>query len=103
VACAAFTALLFGAIASLFTPWGLPALTLAFWFGTLAFTVMKRTSSRLVRGEVEDITTPEEHLKRMRGERGSGPGRDAVDSAPTSISRARPEDGRPLRAPSRRR
>jgi hypothetical protein len=103
VACAAFTALLFGAIASLFTPWGLPALTLAFWFGTLAFTVMKHTSSRLVEVEVEDITTPEEQLKRMRGERGSGPGRDAVDSAPTSISRARPEDGRPLRAPSRRR
>jgi hypothetical protein len=81
VACAAFTTLLFGAIASLFTPWGLPALTLAFWFGTLAFTVMKRTSSRLVEVEVEDITTPEEQLKRMRGERGSGPGRDAVDSA----------------------
>jgi hypothetical protein len=46
---------------------------------------MKRTSSRLVEVEVEveveDITTPEEQLKRMRGERGSGPGRDAVDSA----------------------
>jgi hypothetical protein len=102
VACAAFTTLLFGAIASLFTPWGLPALTLAFWFGTLAFTVMKRTSSRLVEVEVEDITTPEEQLKRMRGERGSGAGA-TPSTAPTSISRARPEDGRPLRAPSRRR
>ena len=30
VACAAFTALLFGAIASFFGPWGLPALTLPF-------------------------------------------------------------------------
>jgi hypothetical protein len=29
--------------------------------------VMKRTSSRLVEVEVEDITTPEEQLKRMRG------------------------------------
>jgi hypothetical protein len=35
----------------------------------------------LARAGVEDITTPEEQLKRMRGERGSGPGRDAVDSA----------------------
>jgi len=87
VACAVFTALLFGAIVSLFTPWGLPALTRPFCFGTLAFTVMKRTSSRLVRGEVEDITTPEEHLKRMRGERGSGPGRDAVGSADSDLPR----------------
>jgi urea transporter len=87
VACAVFTALLFGAIVSLFTPWGLPALTRPFCFGTLAFTVMKRTSSRLVRGEVEGITTPEEHLKRMRGERGSGPGRDAVGSADSDLPR----------------
>jgi hypothetical protein len=49
--------------------------------------VMKRTSSRLVQGEVEGITSPEEHLKRMRGERGSGPGRDAVGSADSDLPR----------------
>jgi urea transporter len=70
VACAIATAVLFGAIASLFTPWGLPALTLPFCFGTLAFVVMKGTSSRFIPIEVADITTPEEHLKRAR-KRGS--------------------------------
>ena len=44
VACAAFTALLFGAIASIFVPWGLPALTLPFCFGTLAFVLLKDAS-----------------------------------------------------------
>ena len=78
VACAVFTALLFGAIAALFTPWGLPALTLPFVFGTLAFVVMKYTSSQLVPIEVEDITTPEEHLTRRRGQHSAGVGRDAV-------------------------
>ena len=46
VACAAFTALLFGAIASLFTPWGLPALTLPFCFGTLTFVLLKDFEDR---------------------------------------------------------
>ena len=47
IACAAVTALLFGAISSFFLPWGLPAMTLPFCFGTLAFvllTVRRRTS-----------------------------------------------------------
>lgn len=78
VACAIATAILFGAIGSLFTPWGLPALTLPFCFGTLAFVVMKDASPRFIPVEVPNITTPEEHLKRMRGEQSEGVGRDAV-------------------------
>jgi urea transporter len=82
VACAIATAILFGAIGSLFTPWGLPALTLPFCFGTLAFVVMKGTSTRFTPVEVADITTPEEHLKRIRGEHSVGVGRDAVREFP---------------------
>jgi len=76
-ACAIFTALLFGAISSIFEPWGLPALTLPFCFGTLAFVLLKGAARNFVPVEVQDITTPEEHLQRMRGER-RGVGRDAV-------------------------
>ena len=68
VACAVLAALLFGAIASLFTPWGLPALTLPFVFATLAFVLLKDASTKLEPVAVEDITTPEEHLTRPRGE-----------------------------------
>lgn len=78
VACAVAAALLFGAIGNLFAPWGLPALTLPFCFATLAFVLIKGASSKLRPVEVEDITTPEEHLRRMRGEHSSGVGRDAV-------------------------
>ncbi len=78
VACAVLAALLFGAIASLFTPWGLPALTLPFCFATLAFVLLKGASTKLAPIEVEDITTPEEHLSRARGEHAAGVGRDAV-------------------------
>lgn len=78
VGCAVFAAMLFGAIASLFTPWGLPALTLPFCFATLAFVLLKDASTTLVPIAVEDITTPEEHLTRRRGEHSAGVGRDAV-------------------------
>lgn len=74
VACAVFTALLFGAIGALFTPWGLPALTLPFCFGTLAFVLLKGTSTKLESVAIEDITTPEEHLARSRAERQAAPG-----------------------------
>ena len=50
VGCAVATAVLFGALAALFTPWGLPALTLPFCFGTLAFTIMKYSTDKLVPG-----------------------------------------------------
>ena len=69
LACAVFTAMLYGAIASLFVPWGLPALTLPFCFGTLAFVLIKGASTTLEAVEVEDITTPEEHLARSRAAR----------------------------------
>lgn len=69
VGCAIFTALLFGAISSIFTPWGLPALTLPFCFGTLAFVLLKGASKHLIPVEVEDVSTPEEHLVRMRDAR----------------------------------
>jgi len=70
VACAVLAALLFGAIASLFVPWGLPALTLPFVFATLAFVLLKDASPKLDPVAVEDITTPEEHLA---GRRTGGP------------------------------
>jgi urea transporter len=78
VACGVFAAMLFGAIASLFTPWGLPALTLPFCFATLAFVLLKGASDRLAPVAVEDITTPEEHLTRARGQHSAGVGRDAA-------------------------
>jgi urea transporter len=84
VACGVLAALLFGAIASLFTPWGLPALTLPFVFATLAFVLLKGTTNRLIAVEVADITTPEEHLKRPSGEHSEGVGRDAVREFPES-------------------
>ena len=72
VACAVATALLFGALAALFTPWGLPALTLPFCFGTLAFTIMKYATDKLVPVEPADITTPEGNLRRYRQQRAGG-------------------------------
>jgi urea transporter len=66
VGCAVLAALLFGAIGTLFIPWGLPALTLPFCFATLAFVLLKGSSSALVAIEVGDITTPEEHLAAHR-------------------------------------
>src|SRR5215813_3380189 len=64
VACAVLAAFLFGAIASLFTPWGLPALTLPFCFATLAFVLLKDASTELEPVALEDMTTPEDHLAR---------------------------------------
>jgi urea transporter len=75
VGCAVLAALLFGAIASLFTPWGLPALTLPFCFATLAFVLLKDASEELEPVAVEDITTPEEHLTRAPAD---GVGRDPL-------------------------
>lgn len=66
VACAAFTALLFGAMASFFGPWGLPALTLPFCFGTLAFVLLKDVSRNFTWVPAADVVTPEEHLRRAR-------------------------------------
>lgn len=79
VACAIITAVLFGAIGSLFAPWGLPALTLPFCFGTLAFVLVKDGSARLTPVAVADIRTPEGHLGLLSSEPGRhGPGRDAT-------------------------
>jgi urea transporter len=72
VACAVFAALLFGAIATLFIPWGLPALTLPFVFATLTFVLLRHAGTPLEAVAVEDITTPEEHLTRSRGSEGVG-------------------------------
>jgi urea transporter len=85
VACAAFTAVLFGAISALFIPWGLPALTLPFCFGTLAFTIMKYSSVKLAPVEPADITTPEGNLSRFRRERAGRP-----DDLPSAGPEARP-------------
>jgi urea transporter len=95
VACAVLAALMFGAIAALFTPWGLPALTLPFCFATLAFALLKGTSDRLTAVEVADITTPEEHLVRPSGTHSEGVGRDAVREFPEyEPPRDPPEGGR---------
>ena len=72
VACAVLAALLFGAIGTLFIPWGLPALTLPFVFATLAFVLLKGATTKLEPVAVEDITTPEEHLARPPGSEGVG-------------------------------
>jgi urea transporter len=64
IACAAFTALLFGGIAAVFGPWGLPALTLPFCFGTLAFVLLKNASRSLSWVPPSEVVTPEEHLHR---------------------------------------
>ncbi len=93
VGCAIAAAMLFGALGSLFTPWGLPALTLPFCFATLAFVVMKDTSPRFITVEVADITTPEDHLTRRRGEHSPGVGRDAVGEFPEAESGAHPSVG----------
>jgi urea transporter len=66
VACAVLAALIFGALASMFTPWGLPALTLPFCFATFAFLLLKGSTDKLIPVEPADITTPEEHLARAR-------------------------------------
>lgn len=84
VGCGVLAALMFGAFASLFTPWGLPALTLPFCFATLAFVLLKGASSRLSAVEVADITTPEEHRRRPSGEGLEGVGRDSVREFPES-------------------
>jgi urea transporter len=78
VACAVLTALIFGAIATLFIPWGLPALTLPFVFGTLTFVLLKGASDKLEPIEAADITTPEEHIARSRAARSGEAPRVAV-------------------------
>ena len=62
VACAIATALFFGAIGAMFVPWGLPALTLPFCFGTLTFVLIKGLTRKLTPIPPAEIMTPEEHL-----------------------------------------
>jgi len=76
VACAIATAILYAAITIFFSPWGLPALTLPFCFGTLAFLIMKELTPKLQEVEIAEVTTPEEHRRLLgRGEEEMG-GRD---------------------------
>lgn len=99
VGSAVLAALLFGAIASLFTPWGLPALTLPFCFATLAFVLLKGATSKLIPVEVADVTTPEEHLRRSRAGHSRGVGRDAVRADEEAATAAADrEQGPPPRA-----
>jgi hypothetical protein len=48
----------------MFVPWGLPALTLPFYFGTLTFVLVKGLTRKLTPIPPAEITTPEEHLHR---------------------------------------
>lgn len=73
VACAIATALFFGAISAMFVPWGLPALTLPFCFGTLTFVLVKGLTGRLTPVPPEEVTTPEEHLHRPREQAATPP------------------------------
>ena len=79
VACAAFTALLFGAIAAVFTPWGLPALTLPFCFGTLTFVLLK-DSKEFTWVPPAEVVTPEEHLRRARERKETPAPSDGVET-----------------------
>ena len=85
VACAMFTALLFGAIGSLFVPWGLPALTLPFCFGTLAFVLVHGATKNFIWVPPAEITTPEEHLRRA----GDGPEIPGTSTSTGETSTAR--------------
>ena len=81
VACAILAAMLFGAIASLFIPWGLPALTLPFVFATLAFVLLKGA-----RDEAHPHGGGGHHHAggapgRPPGEHSEGVGRDAVGAS----------------------
>lgn len=73
VACAIATALFFGAISALLVPWGLPALTLPFCFGTLTFVLVKGLTGKLTPVAPEEITTPEEHLHLQRERAATSP------------------------------
>lgn len=69
LACAAYTALLFGAIGSFLGPWGLPAMTLPFCFGVLTFVMLRDAApQRFTWVPPGEITTPEEHRRRARQE-----------------------------------
>lgn len=80
VGCAILAALIFGALTSFFEPWGLPALTLPFCFATIIFVLLRYATTSVEAVEIEDITTPEEHLARARGARSADVGRDPVGS-----------------------
>lgn len=67
MACAAYTALLFGAITSFLGLWGLPAMTLPFCFGVLTFLMLKEAAPHLFTFVAPAaLETPEAHLRRAR-------------------------------------
>lgn len=78
VGCAILAALFFGALSALFQPWGLPALTLPFCLATIIFVLLKFGTSSVEAVEIEDITTPEEHLAGAQQARQDGVGRDPI-------------------------
>lgn len=82
VACAAAAAFLFGALSTLFSPWGLPALTLPFCLATLAFLLLKDLSPRFAFVAPADVTTPEEHLRLHRPATDKPPDRTGAGAAP---------------------
>lgn len=79
-ACAIFTALIFGALSSIFGPWGLPALTLPFCFGTLAFVLLHHATTRFTWVPPTEIETPEAHLHRARQARLTPAGPDGAEA-----------------------
>lgn len=81
LACAVASAFLFAAVGTLLAPLGLPALTLPFCLATLAFLIMKASTSRFAPVDLGAITTPEGHRRLSRRPPTTTPGRDAVSEA----------------------
>ncbi len=66
LACAFISGLVGGVLSLLFSPLGLPSLTLAFCLVTIvAFTILRRSLPSQVPVDLSAITSPEEHLQRF--------------------------------------
>ena len=63
IAGAVVSAVLFATLSLLFTPWGLPALTLPFCLTTLAFLLVKSHVTRIDAVPLDTLSTPEQHLR----------------------------------------
>ncbi|MGA9521914.1 MAG: urea transporter [Myxococcaceae bacterium] len=77
VACAVATAVLYAAMAFVGSRFGVPALTLPFCIATSVFLLIPRATDAFRAVPLAAVTTPEEHLRRIRSASGgpSTPGR----------------------------
>ena len=63
--CAVMCAFVGGALGTMFTPSGLPTLTLPFCLGTLAFALLQDSVPTLVPVPLDEVSTPEEHARSL--------------------------------------